>query len=207
VLLVIISENSVTGNAKGRIIIQDKHTPPEQNAPAYFAVIPATVRYDRNLTPNAKLLYGEITALCNKTGACWAGNAYFADLYGVSKRSVIQWINKLQAAGYINIKFDYDPGKKMVQRRFISLPDADPQPPPPPGAAPPSAPVPGEPDRPPEVVKKYSPGGEEIFTGGVKKSSRIILQLIIQRILLLPPRSGQNKNRKKKNRFPCQKKN
>jgi hypothetical protein len=175
VLLVIRAYANVTGNNKGRSIIQNnKLAPQEQNAPSYFAVIPANVRYDPGLPPNAKLLYGEITALCNKKGFCWAGTAYFADLYGVCKRSVIQWINKLQNLGYINVSFDYAPGKKMVQRRRITLPDAILYTPPPPGGPPPSDPPPPVPDeaaRPPEVVKKSSPGGEKIFTGVVKKKS------------------------------------
>ena len=33
--------------------------------PRYYAIIPANVRYS-DLKPNAKLLYGEITALSNK---------------------------------------------------------------------------------------------------------------------------------------------
>jgi hypothetical protein len=97
--------------------------PEQDSSPAYYAVIPAVVRYDRTLTPNAKLLYGEITALCNKRGYCWAGNAYFADLYDTSERSIIRWINALQAAGYIQVGFITVPGKNAVQSRRIRLTD------------------------------------------------------------------------------------
>lgn len=72
----------------------------------YYAIIPASVRYDKRLCPNAKLLYGEITALCNEKGYCWATNGYFSGLYNVSIRSVINWINELEEAGHISVSYD-----------------------------------------------------------------------------------------------------
>lgn len=88
---------------------------------SYFAIIPADVRYDENLTPNAKLLYGEITALCNEKGYCWASNAYFAKLYKVSNTSVSLWIKQLKDNGYIEIEQHYKPGTKEILNRYLSI--------------------------------------------------------------------------------------
>ena len=35
---------------------------------SYYSILPAVVRYDKDLTDKAKLLYSEITCLCNKEG-------------------------------------------------------------------------------------------------------------------------------------------
>jgi uncharacterized phage protein (TIGR02220 family) len=83
---------------------------------SYYAIIPANVRYDKNLTANAKLLYGEITALCNEKGYCWASNSYFAELYEVSKQSVSVWINSLHKNGYIDIEM-IRKGKEITKRK------------------------------------------------------------------------------------------
>ena len=87
----------------------------------YYAIIPANVRYDESLTPNAKLLYGEITALCNEKGYCWATNSYFAGLYNVSKVSISKWIGSLKDAGYISIEMEQDRGTKQILNRYIRL--------------------------------------------------------------------------------------
>lgn len=68
---------------------------------AYYAVIAADVRYDPELRPNAKLLYGELTALCSQDGYCWATNDYFAKLYGLSPATVSRLISQLEKRGYI----------------------------------------------------------------------------------------------------------
>ena len=71
--------------------------------PSYYAIIPANVRYS-NLKPNAKLLYGEITALSNQKGFCWSSNNYFAELYGVTKNTISLWINQLKDQNFIHVE-------------------------------------------------------------------------------------------------------
>ncbi|OSA89549.1 UNVERIFIED_ORG: hypothetical protein B2H93_15925 [Clostridium botulinum] len=88
---------------------------------AYYAIIPANVRYDKDLTANAKLLYGEITALCNEKGYCWATNNYFADLYGVSKNTISVWINNLVKKGYLISEFKYKPGTNEIDKRYLKI--------------------------------------------------------------------------------------
>ena len=85
--------------------------------PSYYAVIPSEVRYDKHLKPSEKLLYGEITCLCNKTGRCWAENQYFANLYDVNKKTVSSWVSNLQRAGYISVKTEV----KQNNKRYLSI--------------------------------------------------------------------------------------
>ena len=81
--------------------------------PNYYAIIPAQIRYDKDLKPNEKLLYGEISALSNKNGYCNAGNAYFAELYGVHKKTISEWVTRLK-----DISIVTDEDKKIVERRI-----------------------------------------------------------------------------------------
>jgi DNA-binding transcriptional regulator YhcF (GntR family) len=83
--------------------------------PNYYAIIPAKVRYS-SLKPNAKLLYGEITALSNKLGYCYASNNYFAELYGVSKNTVSRWLSDLKKLGFITIEIQRNEKKEIIKR-------------------------------------------------------------------------------------------
>jgi hypothetical protein len=89
--------------------------------PNYYAIIPANVRYDTRLIPSAKLLYSEITALCNKEGYCWASNNYFAKLYGVSIKTVSGWVAQLTEFGYTTTELIYKENSKQVENRYIRL--------------------------------------------------------------------------------------
>lgn len=93
----------------------------EEQLKSYYAIIPANVRYDKDLAPNAKLLYGEITALCNEKGYCWASNQYFAELYGVSILSIKRWVNSLVTKGYVYRTLTYKPNSKEVDKRILSI--------------------------------------------------------------------------------------
>ncbi len=87
----------------------------------YYAIIPANVRYDSELKANEKLLYGELTALTNEKGYCWATNGYFAELYSVSKQSVSAWISNLKDKGYINIVYVKDTANTNLEKRLIYI--------------------------------------------------------------------------------------
>ena len=91
------------------------------NQKSYYAIIPANVRYDKDLTANAKLLYGEITALCNEKGYCWATNDYFSELYKVSKKSISTWINQLKVKNYIDVSIEHEKGDIKSTKRYISI--------------------------------------------------------------------------------------
>ena len=88
---------------------------------SYYAIIPANVRYDEDLKPNAKLLYGELTALSNEKGYCWANNSYFAKLYNVTTKTISVWISQLNNKGYINSELIYEGNTKIVLERRISI--------------------------------------------------------------------------------------
>ena len=87
----------------------------------FYAIIPAFVRYDKDLQPNAKLLYGEITALSNEKGFCWAENEYFANLYNVSKTSISKWISSLIKKQYITSEIVYKQGTKEIEHRYLRI--------------------------------------------------------------------------------------
>ncbi len=83
-----------------------------------FVVIPAPVFYDRDLTPNARLLYGLISNLCNDRGYCWARNETLCRYLDVKDRTLRELLAALKDKGYILIEQRNDGGTTI---RRISL--------------------------------------------------------------------------------------
>ena len=92
--------------------------------PSYYAIIPAEVRYS-SINPSAKLLFGEITALCNQKGYCWATNSYFSELYGVTKNTISSWINELKRCGFVSVEVIRNDKLQVVKRKIGIIENRD----------------------------------------------------------------------------------
>ena len=98
----------------------------EGDKPSYYAIIPSDVRYDDSLPPNAKLLYGEISALIGADGYCFASNDYFADLYKTTRETIARQLTKLEQAGHIRRVIEKAPSGQITARKIylrVSVPD------------------------------------------------------------------------------------
>ena len=94
----------------------------ENNLPSsYYAIIPAYIRYNKELKFAERLMYGEITALSNKEGYCFASNRYFADLYGVSQSTISRWISHLAELGSLHVEIIRNDKKEIVERRIYVI--------------------------------------------------------------------------------------
>ena len=92
-----------------------------EDKPNYYAIIPASVRYDERLKPIDKLLYGEITCLTNKDGYCFATSKYFADLYGMQRETISRCISNLAKCGYISVVIE-DGFKRKIFLNTVTVP-------------------------------------------------------------------------------------
>ena len=63
-------------------------------------------------------MYGEITALSNKEGYCFASNRYFANLYGVSQSTISRWISHLAELNSIKVEVIRNEKKEIIERRI-----------------------------------------------------------------------------------------
>jgi len=79
----------------------EKENKKDWKIPVGDSVIPAKVRYCKEISQSAKLIYGDIRALSFKNGFCNASNEYFGFLYHVDDKTISSWINELAKAGFV----------------------------------------------------------------------------------------------------------
>ena len=89
--------------------------------PNLYAILPAKVRYAKDLTASEKLLFAEITALSTSQGYCSATNSYIGHLLGVSERSVSRQVAKLIEGGYIRTEVIRVGRDKTLRHIYVLL--------------------------------------------------------------------------------------
>lgn len=91
---------------------------------AFWAVIPATVLDDMSIPANAKILYGVISTLTQRSGFCWATNAQLAEAMHCSEDIISRWVGQLVKSGHVVISVS--PNRKdggNVRKIYPALPE------------------------------------------------------------------------------------
>jgi len=87
-----------------------------------FAIIPAPILHDSDLSPRAKLLVGLLYNLTDGNGYCCVSNNYLADDLGMSTRTVQRWLKELRESPHFQFsseKLD----STTVRRIYPTNPD------------------------------------------------------------------------------------
>ncbi len=92
----------------------------------YFAILPATVRYDKSLSARTVLLYAMLTSLATASGEAYASNKYIGDVLGISDPTVKRCLRELETGRYITVKYEFVPGTREIARRLIRINDLAP---------------------------------------------------------------------------------
>ena len=116
-----LEQSELTFNDFQKIIKADE----DNQKPTYFTILPASVRYSKELTPFEKILFSEITALTHVNfdnegrAFCHANNNYFARAFEKDKKRISEAISKLQSKGFIYCKYIYE--NKECKARLIYI--------------------------------------------------------------------------------------
>ena len=76
------------------------------DTPGFWSVLPAHVRYNKNISDFAKILFSEITALSNKDGYSSANNGTLGEWHGKDPKTISRVISKLKAEGLIRVEIN-----------------------------------------------------------------------------------------------------
>ena len=90
----------------------------EENKIGYYAVIPATILFNKDLKANEKLLYAIITILSNKEGYCFASNAYLSNLLDAQPHTISKWVSHLRECGFVCLDMINNEKGEIIQRRI-----------------------------------------------------------------------------------------
>lgn len=84
----------------------------------FDGILPAHVRYDANLSPAAKLLYGDINAIIDLLGFYKKDVGFISKEFKITERTARRWLNELIETGYAEEVTEEREGKQI---KFIKL--------------------------------------------------------------------------------------
>ncbi len=85
-----------------------------------FSYIPSEVRFSKNLNAGEKMIYGEIFTLSNNSfGKCWVDNAYFENLFQLSKATVKRYLQSLIQENHIYKEILVDECSQCKKKAFV----------------------------------------------------------------------------------------
>jgi Mn-dependent DtxR family transcriptional regulator len=84
--------------------------------------IPAELWLNRDLNITEKAMLVEIASLEDEVKGCFAGNAYFADFFALSKNRISEIVRSLESKGYVRVELERE-GRMVSERRIFLLND------------------------------------------------------------------------------------
>jgi hypothetical protein len=92
-----------------------------------FTIIPHSLMGSKDLTDQDKLTLGIILSFINNGKECYIGNDTLGEMLGITKNAASIRINRLEKIGCVALRYTYKEGKKLVDKRYITLLSTTPQ--------------------------------------------------------------------------------
>lgn len=92
----------------------------------YWIIIPPHIAGLDDLPNGAKLVFGRIFALVQRSGYCWAFNEHLSQGIGLTKNTTSEYVRLLAKRGFITVELKRDEKQEVIERKiFITLPNQD----------------------------------------------------------------------------------
>jgi hypothetical protein len=88
----------------------------KDETPSYYLIIPGPVKSSKNISAQAKLLFGEIMYKTNLYGYSWATNQFYANALGCDVRSIQRYLTELENANFVMVEYLKDEAKGTARK-------------------------------------------------------------------------------------------
>ena len=93
---------------------ESEETQKNKQQPNYWGILPASIRYDKELSSTAKLLGLEINSLTQQCGYCYATNKYLGELMCTEPRHIRRILAELKSRAHLHIDYGASGHKRRI---------------------------------------------------------------------------------------------